>query len=123
MRLKLIQSGWHKKLIGSIKFNLKHRLDDTIEQLVASDLEDYLEYYNLLDELELYDNYDSLLNAITNNIVAWCAENNELFYNTIIKYTNFLEDCDEQSLFLCSLLSGQIFRFRLVGRRILNFKS
>lgn len=84
-----------QKLIGSIKFNLKHRLDDTIEQLVASDLEDYLEYYNLLDELELYDNYDSLLNAITNNIVAWCAENNELFYNTIIKYTNFLEDCDE----------------------------
>ena len=84
-----------QKLIDSIKFNLKHRLDDTIEQLVASDLEDYLEDDGLLYDLELYDNYYDLLEVITNNIIVWCAENNELFYDTITEYRNFLEACDE----------------------------
>ena len=87
-----------QKLIDSIKFNLKHRLDDTIEELVASDLEDYFnECDGLLDDLELYDNYYDLLEVITNNIIVWCAENNELFYDTITEYRNFLEACDEQS--------------------------
>lgn len=85
-----------QKLIDSIKFNLKHRLDDTIEELVASDLEDYFnECDGLLDDLELYDNYYDLLEVITNNIIVWCAENNELFYDTITEYRNFLEACDE----------------------------
>ena len=43
----------------------------------------------------LNNNYYDLLEVITNNIIVWCVENNELFYDTITEYRNFLEACDE----------------------------
>ena len=85
-----------QKLVSLIKFNLKHRIEDPIEDLVISCLEDHFnETSGLLDDLELYDNYYDLLEVITNNIIVWCVENNELFYDTITEYRNFLEACDE----------------------------
>lgn len=84
-----------QKLVSLIRFNLKHRIEDSIQDLVVSCLEDSGIYNTTLDDLELYDNYYDLLEVITNNIVVWCAENNELFYDTITEYRNFLEVCDE----------------------------
>ena len=87
-----------QKLVSLIKFNLKHRIEDPIQDLVVACLEDHFnETSGLLDDFELYDNYYDLLEVITNNIIVWCVENNELFYDTITEYRNFLEACDEQS--------------------------
>ena len=84
-----------QKLVSLIRFNLKHRIDEPIQDLVASCLEDGGTYNTTLDDPELYDNYYDLLEIITNNIIVWCAENNELFYDIITEYRNFLEACDE----------------------------
>ena len=84
-----------QKLVKLIRFNLKHRIEDTIQDLVVVCLEDSGCSSCLLDDFELYDNYYDLLEVITNNIMVWCAENNELFYDTIFEYRNFLEACDE----------------------------
>ena len=79
-----------QRLINKIKFNLKYRIEDPMQNLVSCCLEDSGAYNTMLDDLELYDNYYDLLDVITNNIVVWCAENNELFYDTITEYRNFL---------------------------------
>lgn len=85
-----------QKLVRLIKFNLKHRIEDPIQDLVASCLEDHFnETSGLLDDFELYDNYYNLLGVITDNIVEWCVEKNELFYDTLTEYEDFLEACDE----------------------------
>ena len=83
-----------QKLVSLIRFNLKHRIEDPIQDLVVVCLEDGCSRY-LLDDFELYDNYYDLLEVITNNIIVWCVENNELFYDIITEYRNFLEACDE----------------------------
>lgn len=84
-----------QKLVKLIRFNLKHRIEDPIQDLVVVCLEDGVYKACLLDDFELYDNYYDLLEVITNNIVVWCVENNELFYDIITEYRNFLEACDE----------------------------
>lgn len=83
-----------QKLVSLVRFNLKHAIDEPIQDLVTICLEDGCGRY-LLDDFELYDNYYDLLEVITNNIIVWCAENNELFYDIITEYRNFLEACDE----------------------------
>ena len=85
-----------QKLVSLIRFNLKHRIEDPIQDLVVACLEDHFnETSGLLYDFELYDNYYELLGVITDNIVVWCAENNELFYDIITEYANFLEAVDE----------------------------
>ena len=83
-----------QKLVSLIRFNLKHRIEELIQDLVTVCLEDSCGRY-LLDDFDLYDNYYDLLGVITDNIVIWCAENNELFYDIITEYANFLEAIDE----------------------------
>lgn len=84
-----------QKLISLIKFNLEHEIEDLIQDLIISCLQSHFSKTGGIIDFEFYDNYYDLLEVITNNVIVWCAENNELFYDTILKYRDFLEACDK----------------------------
>lgn len=79
-----------REVVTDIQYNVNDRWHKpSLEQIVEGNFSNYCHRYNNLDNLISYDNYQETIQVITKNMLVWCAENNEQFYDIMIKYDKY----------------------------------